>query len=233
MLRQCVPVLGAVWALTGCGGVVHQSGPPQHEFVSFEREGVELARVHLKMGAGEMRVSGGSDKLARADFEFSNPDWKPQVSYAAGTLRISQPEGSHKSVNLGNNKYDWDIRLHREVPMEMNIELGAGEAKLDLGKLMLRRVDIDLGVGSVDLDLRGEPKQDYSVKIRGGVGEATVRLPTGVGVYAEARGGIGDISATGLAHDGDRYYNNQYKKSPVTVRLDVQGGVGSIKLIGE
>src|SRR5690349_7232954 len=102
MLRQFVPVLGMVWALTGCVNVVHQSGPPQPDFVSFDRDNAELVRVNLKMGAGEMRVSSGTDKLARADFEFSIPEWKPQVSYAAGTLRISQPEGSGKT--LGNVK---------------------------------------------------------------------------------------------------------------------------------
>ncbi len=231
MLRQCAPVLGVVWALTGCVGVVHQSGPPQHDFVSFDRDSSELVRVNLKMGAGEMRVSSGTDKLVRADFEYSIPEWKPQVSYAAGTLRISQPEGSGKT--LGNVKYDWDVRLNREVPIEMKVNLGAGEAKLDLGKLTLRGIDIEMGVGSVDLDLRGQPKQDYSVKIRGGVGEATVHLPADVGIYAEARGGIGEVSAPGLHHDGDRYYNDAYRKSPVTVKLDVQGGVGSIKLVSD
>jgi hypothetical protein len=231
MLRQCFPVLGVVGALTGCVGVVHQRGPPQHEFVSFDRDSSELVRVHLKMGAGEMRVGGGTDKLARADFEFSIPEWKPQVSYAAGTLRISQPEGSSKTI--GNVKYDWDVRLNREVPIEMTVNLGAGEAKLDIGKLTLRGVNVEMGVGSVDLDLRGQPKQDYSVKIRGGVGEATVHLPADVGIYAEARGGIGEISAPGLHHDGERYYNDAYRKSPVTVKLDVQGGVGSIKLISD
>jgi predicted membrane protein len=115
----------------------------------------------------------------------------------------------------------------------MNVNLGAGEAKLDLGSLSLRKIDVEMGVGEVRLDLRGTPKNDYNVRIRGGVGDATVLLPRDVGVYAEARGGIGDISAPGLRHDGERYYNDAYRKSPVTVRLDVQGGVGSIKLISE
>jgi hypothetical protein len=229
MLAKCAPLIGAVWILTGC--VVHEGGPAQHEFVSFDKDNSELVKVHLKMGAGTLRVGGGTEKLARADFEFNIPEWKPQVSYAAGNLRISQPEGSHKTI--GNTKYDWDIRLTRDVPIEMNVNLGAGEAKLDIGSLSLRRVDIDMGVGEVQLDLRGKPKADYQVRIRGGVGEATVRLPVDVGVYAEARGGIGEISAPGMRHDGERYYNDAYKKSPVTVRLDVQGGVGSIKLISE
>jgi hypothetical protein len=228
MFPRIAPLAGAVCFLTGC--MVHRGGPAQHEFVSFDRDGAEVVRVYLKMGAGELRVGSGTEKLARADFEFNIPEWKPQVSYSNGNLRISQPEGRN---TIGNTKYDWDLRLNREVPIEMNVNLGAGEAKLDLGSLMLRRVDIEMGVGEVQLDLRGTPKSDYNVRIRGGVGEATVHLPRDVGVYAEARGGIGEISAPGLHHDGERYYNDAYRKSPVTVKLDVQGGVGSIKLLSD
>lgn len=230
MILKYAPLAGAALALSGCM-IHHEAGPSQHEYASFDVNGAQELRVKLKMGAGELRVGSGTDRLARADFEFNVPEWKPEVSYAAGNLRISQPEGSHKTI--GNTKYDWDVRLNRDLPIEMDVNFGAGEARLDLGSLNLRRVDVEMGVGQIDMDLRGQPKHDYTVRIRGGVGEATVRLPSDVGVYAEARGGIGEISAPGLRHDGSSYYNQLYKKSPVTVRLDVQGGVGSIKLISD
>jgi predicted membrane protein len=90
-----------------------------------------------------------------------------------------------------------------------------------------------MGVGELNMDLRGRPKNDYSVRIRGGVGEATVRLPSDVGVSAEAHGGIGDISARGMRQEGSRYYNEAYGRAKPTIRLDIQGGVGSIKLISD
>ena len=112
-------------------------------------------------------------------------------------------------------------------------KLRGGRRAARPGRLSLRRVEVDMGVGEIQMDLRGQPKQSYSVQIRGGVGEATVRLPSDVGVYAEAKGGIGEISAHGLHQDGSTYYNDAYRKSPVTIRLDIQGGVGSIKLISD
>jgi hypothetical protein len=229
MFRKYALLAGAIFGLSGC--VVHHAGPSQHDYVSFDRDKAELVRVDLKMGAGTLRVGSGTEKLARADFEFNVPEWKPEVSYSAGMLRISQPSNSIKT--FGDTKYDWDLRLNRDVPIDMNVNFGAGEAHLDLGSLALRRVDVQMGVGQIDMDLRGQPKHDYSVSIHGGVGEATVRLPADVGIYAEAKGGIGEISAQGLHNDGSKYYNDAYQKSPVTVRLDVQGGVGSIKLIAD
>jgi hypothetical protein len=48
-----------------------------------------------------------------------------------------------------------------------------------------------------------------------------------------ASGGIGDISVTGLRKGAGRYVNEAYERAAVRIRLDIQGGVGSIRLIAE
>src|SRR5215471_6537074 len=169
MIARCVPFAAALVCLSGC--VVETSGPATHDFKAIEKDTSDLVRVNLQMGAGNLRVGSGTDKLMRADFEYNIPSWKPEVRYTAGNLSISQP--SSHSVRLGNNKYDWDVRFSRDVPLNMSIEFGAGEAHLDLGSLSLQHVDVQMGVGSIDMDLRGNPKRDYDVRIQGGVGEAT------------------------------------------------------------
>jgi predicted membrane protein len=68
------------------------------------------------------------------------------------------------------------------------------------------------------------------VTVRGGVGEATILLPSDVGVKAEVRGGLGELNVSGLTKDGDIYVNDAYGKSDVTITLDVEGGVGEITL---
>jgi len=104
---------------------------------------------------------------------------------------------------------------------------------LDVGDLSLKSVEVEMGVGKLSLDLRGKPRQSYDVRIRGGVGEATVRLPRDVGISAEAEGGIGEISASGLRREGHRYFNDAFDRAKVKVHLDVRGGVGAIRLISD
>lgn len=228
----CAALAGIALLSSGCVIHTEETGPTLHKSETFDRDNAKVIRAYLKMGAGTLRVSqGATDKLARADFDYNVKSWQPEVDYQDGTLRISQPSGS--GTHLGNTKYEWDLRLTPDVPVELNVNFGAGEARLDLGALDLRRVEVEMGVGEIQLDLRGKPQHDYEVRLRGGVGEATVHLPPDVGIYAEARGGIGEISARGLKHDGNTYFNDNYKKSPVTVHLDVQGGVGSIKLLAD
>ena len=53
----------------------------------------------------------------------------------------------------------------------------------------------------------------------------------GCGVIAKAQGGLGNVSARGLSKRGDHYVNSAYEESPVTIQLDIKGGIGEIKLI--
>jgi hypothetical protein len=224
-------VLLGVVSLAGCR--IEAPGPVRHESQSIDRDSSERVRVNLEMGAGNLRVRSGAGKLLRADFSYSVPSWKPEVLYNSaaghGHLSVVQPRSAHP--HLGNTENEWDLDLTREVPLDVKVRFGAGEARLDLGDLSLRDVDIEMGVGKLDMDLRGDPQQSYDVRIRGGVGEATVRLPSGVGISADVQGGIGEIHAPGFHREGRRYFNDAYPNSKTTIHLDVQGGVGEIRLI--
>jgi hypothetical protein len=225
-------VVAGVLCLTGC--TMEKPGPLQSDFRVIERDDSEALRVSLNMGAGELRVGSGTQKMLRADFAYNQASWKPTVHYSSaakvGTLRIEQPSGVK---TLGNSRYEWDLRLTRDLPVDLDVNFGAGEATLDLGSLDMRSVEINMGVGELKLDLRGQPKRDCTVKIHGGVGEATVRLPADVGILAEAHGGIGEVSARGLRKEDGRYRNDAYGHAKNTIRLEIHGGVGSVKLISE
>lgn len=224
-----------VFALTGCViDLDSRTGPEQHETQSVDLDKAEMVRVEIKLGAGELEVDGGASKLMDADFTYNVPSWKPAVKYTSsgfrGTLRIEQPGNSHGGSHV---KYDWNVRLNDKVPMDISAEFGAGKARMNLGSLDLRSVHVEMGVGEVQLDLRGKPTRDYSVDVQGGVGKATIYLPADVGISAKAAGGIGHIRVDGLEKRGDRYINPAHENSPVTIHLNVEGGVGEINLIAE
>ena len=226
--------LAAALALTGCDAVSRRAvtGPPLHDTQTVELDKAEMVRVEMRMGAGELTVSGGSARLLDADFEYVFPESKPVVRYEAssfrGKLTITQPR-EHDS--RGGSSYAWKLRLNDGVPMDVVAHLGAGNAEMNLGALDLRGVEVHMGVGNLDMDLRGAPKRDYNVEVHGGVGNATVRLPAGVGIVADARGGIGNIDAQGLERHNGRWVSAKHDDAKITIHLDIRGGVGNITLL--
>ncbi|HYL86813.1 MAG TPA: toast rack family protein [Candidatus Angelobacter sp.] len=205
-----------------------------HTVQTVDIQGAKKAHGKLEMGAGQLNIYSAASHLVDADFTFSGSFSEPRVNYTVkdgvGELEISQDS---QTVHFGNSQNEWNVRFSREIPLELRIDMGAGQGNLHFRDVPLTRLDLNIGAGQVDVDLTGDRKADLVADIEGGVGQANIRLPKNIGVIAHASGGIGSVSARGLKHDGDEYTNEAYGKSPVTIHLKVEGGIGEIVLTEE
>ncbi len=229
-------LLTGALALTACSVNMESAGPVQKDHHEIELDKAEIVNTRFHMGVGEMDVQGGSSKLMEGDFTYSIQSWKPEVKYSStgfrGTLNIDQPSKA-KGMNTNAGDYKWDVKLNDKVAQDFEFVIGVGVSKLDLSTINIRSLDVKMGVGDLNLNLRGKPAKDYTVTIKGGVGNAEIKLPKDVGVFATASGGLGGVDASGLTKDGNQYTNEAYRKSPVTIRLTIEGGIGAIKLLSE
>jgi hypothetical protein len=232
-MRQSVVVLMAVAAvfLGSCGrqGI----GEMERESQTIDLENAQSVRAELRMGAGELNVTGGADALMEADFAYNVADWEPEVDYdvSGDTGELIVEQGSGADIPLGGEaRNEWDLRFNDDVPIDLNVQMGAGESDLDLDSLTLTGLDLQMGAGETTVDLTGSYDRDIAASIEGGVGEATVQLPSEIGVRVNAEGGLGQINAEGLQREGDAYVNDAYGDSDVTLDVDVRGGVGQINL---
>lgn len=223
-----LPGVLAIAALAGGCGFGVATGETRSESIALDLDDSKIVRVELRMASGQLTVKAGTAKLAEGKFEYNVAEWKPVVNYRAGELSISQP---NSPGSFGNTVNNWHLTLNREVPLDIAAHLGAGEATLELGEMNLNQVEMNIGAGEVKMDLRGEPKRSYTVQIRGGVGETVVNLPKDVAISATATKGIGDISVEGLEQHEGVWVNPDRIGAPVTVRLDVKGGIGEIRLV--
>lgn len=222
-------------SLAACTGMVEAVHDPQTVSESIEVGEAELIKAEIHMPAGNLEVLSGAKKLVEGDFTFTSPHMRPEVSYDEtgfrGRLNI-RASGRRGGILGRQHNNRWTVRLNKETPLDLSIKMGAGEGDLELAGLDLRNVEVDIGAGTVDLDLAGGNwTRDFDVKIRGGVGEANVRVPKNIGVVAEAKGGIGEVSVRGMRKRGDRWYSYGYDDSDVTIRLDIKGGIGSINIV--
>jgi len=214
------------WMNSPVGAASHE-----HETQSVDLKGAKAARVVVHMPSGMLYIQGGADQLMQADF-YQGAAWSaPSVDYhvdnAFGTLTIDQQSASEF---VGHSDNTWRLKLTNEVPLELNVDLGAGRSDLNLSKIDLTRLQLNIGAGQANVDLTGERSKDLQAQIHGGVGEAIVRLPKSVGVVADVHGGLGAIDVHGLKEEDGRYVNATYGKSPNTLHLTVEGGIGLIRL---
>lgn len=199
-----------------------------------ELQGAKMVKVGLHLGAGRLNVSGGSGHLMNADFHFDKEWENPKIDYHVtgeqGFLDVNR-ESEH--VVFGPSENNWDLKFTNDVPLDLHVDMGAGQGNLKLRDMDVTNVELQIGAGQVDVDVTGPRKSDLNISVKGGVGQATIHLPKDVGVRAFASGAIGTVRAAGMHHDGHEYTNDAYGKSPHTIHLEVQGAIGDIELIEE
>jgi hypothetical protein len=243
-------------ALSACTIDRFQIGSTQTESETVELGNAETIRANIRMGAGEIEISGGARELMEAEFTFNVDELEPRVSYdvsgTTGRLNVEHrriegfPFGEYEDV-----RSEWDLIFNDDIPMDMtlslgaargdidlrgmalsslNLEVGAGDADLWLGDSPLRNLDIEVGAGRLTLDMVANWERDLDAEITGGVGKLTIYLPSDVGVMVDVELGIAAIDARGLQKDGNTYTNDAYGESEVTLRIEIEGGIGDIRL---
>jgi hypothetical protein len=203
----------------------------KHENQHIDLQGANSIDASVQSPAGLLTIDGGASRALEADFSYPESYGAPVVDYhvASGVGQINVTQ-DHDSPHFGISHNDWNLRFNNAIPLELKVEMGAGEGRLHLRDVSVTRLTLNMGAGRVMVDLSGDRKKDVDADIEGGVGEATVRLPRNVGVIAHAEGGIGGISAPDFRKQDSEYTNAAYGKTSATIRVKVQGGLGSIKL---
>ncbi len=210
------------------------SSSMKHESQHIDLQGANSIDASIQSPAGLLTVEGGSSRALEADFNFAESYGAPVVDYhvasGVGQINVTQ-DGDSPHFGISHN--DWTLRLNDAIPVALKVEMGAGEGRFHLRDVPVTSLTLNMGAGRVMVDLTGDRKKDIDADIEGGVGQATVRLPRNIGVIARAEGGIGGISAPDFRKQDSEYTNAAYGKTPVTIRLKVEGGVGTISLLME
>jgi hypothetical protein len=219
-------------AMCGCSGELRNFGPSKTEAQSVKLDGAKDVSAVIEMGAGELIVRGGATDLLEAKFTHRANRGVPIVEYNVsgehGDLEVKEPGNDH--TNTAGDKNRWELQFNSRVPMDLKVEMGAGEANLELRDVSLTGLSVEMGAGSSTVDLTGNWKRSAEVSLEGGVGNAKVMLPRDVGVRVTVEGGLGAVSAGQFTRDGSAYVNGEYGKSPITLEVKVEGGVGHVEL---
>jgi hypothetical protein len=220
-----------VWTTASCAPRA-RVGELRSESQSVELGDASSVRVEINLGAGELQVTGGAQKLLEADFNYNVAVLKPEVEYSAGTLVVRQPdtEGLPVLRDITGFRNEWSLRLNDEVPMDLKVDVGAGTTDLQLAGLSLTSLDVSLGAGETKVDLTGSWANDLNVSIDAGAGSISLRLPKDAGVRVVVASGVGTVNASGLTKDGDVYTNDAFGVSDVTLQVTMSAGIGQINL---
>jgi hypothetical protein len=188
------------------------------------------ARVHVQYGAGRFRLSPGtSGELYRMELRYDEDKFIPLREYEAGTgtlnLGVRARDGQGIHVSLGDRRREgpvpsFDLSLNPDIPLSLEMELGAVEADVELGALALRRASYRTGASRTHLRFsRPNPIACEELEMEAGAAEFRADdLANANCARVSFRGGVGEVTLG---------FGGTWRRS---VAADVNVGIGSLHL---
>jgi hypothetical protein len=220
-------VLIAMWAVGRTVGLLpgHDATAQTWRTMTSERQVWERdpIDVNVQYGAGNLRITPAeAPTLYKMELRYNEEAFEPVVSFDQNRhvlrLGVRSPESRHNmDMQQGSTA---TIGLSREVPIDLDLEFGAGKATIELGDLSLQRLSVSTGASETAISF-ASPNRIQAERVDIEAGAASLRV-TGLGntraAQIDFQGGVG---ATVLDFSGAWERN---------AAISVQMGVGSIQL---
>lgn len=200
------------------------AGRTKHETVDITAEGANQVVVNIEFGAGEIQLNSGNiDNIAKADIVYDirtiDFDYEYEVNNGIGNLILESSH--HKNLDIDTKENKWDVILSQNYPIRLDMEIGACEAEMDLGKLRLEELSMEVGATSAEINFSDpNPIRLNDIDIEAGAASLEMRnIGNANFEYFDFSGGVGSF---------DLDFRGKYSgESKITIEL----GLGSIDLI--
>jgi hypothetical protein len=187
------------------------------------------ARIEVKFGAGELNVAtAGPGHLVDGTFH-GGVIWKEP---ARNRIQLEQ-DVDHGLPWLDHDAV-WNLGLTGALPLDLRLDTGACRADLDLSDVRVRTLELHTGASQTRVRL---PRAAGLTRVRAEAGAAEVvfEIPPGVAARIQGRMAIGaltvDESRFPKGIDGV-YASPEDPAATNRVEIDVQGGLGSVRVVG-
>ncbi|HEV2147137.1 MAG TPA: toast rack family protein [Longimicrobiaceae bacterium] len=205
----------ALAAITGCGSAAASDAQSWRTVTSSRQPSGERALdVQVEYGAGRLRVAPAERPvLYQFEMRYDEGQVSPLTEYdrASGRLRVGMESRDRKRgirMDRISDESRADLRLSRDVPLDLELKFGAGDADIDLGGLAVRKLRVATGASETVVAF-GKPNRVAADEVRleagaakfeaRGLGNARAdrfRFKGGVGETVLDFGGAWDRNAT-------------------------------------
>lgn len=121
--------------------------------LSRQLQAEESLQVSVRYGAGRFQVGPvDSRHLYQIRLRYDEEAFEPIHEYRDGRLRLGvEGSGRRTTLRRGDSEGELELRLSRDVPMDVEMEFGAVRAELELGGLRLRNLKLTTGASDARL----------------------------------------------------------------------------------
>jgi hypothetical protein len=234
LIWPSILIILGVWVLLGATRGARQI---EVEQVTLPLEGAERARVRLKFGAGRLRVGAGVGSTMLIDGSFAGGlDHKVKQEGDTLVLDMRLPDQGFPGVILPWNwgqwaGFEWTFGLNNEIQLELDVDTGASDARLDLEDLKVTDLRLETGASSTEITLPANAGFTR-VEIDAGAASVRLRVPSEVAARIKTEGALVGVTIdkNRFPREGGVYLSSDYDTAKNKVDIDIDMGAGSLSV---
>jgi hypothetical protein len=150
---------------------------PAGEELNLSCEESTQIEVIIAPGVGDLHISALSDSKDIIEGTLRGGNVEPECKSEGDTTTYIIESGA---TILGPfpDKWYWDLGLSPEVPIDLNVDFGVGEAEADLTGLDISDLDVHMAIGRGVVTLPRDG--NFSGSVDGSIGELVIVIPEGM-----------------------------------------------------
>jgi hypothetical protein len=221
-------LMAALWYIG-----VRAGGPASGAAVStfaFERQTAERASLRVDVPAGSLRLRAapGSQPLLEGNLPV---DWGAYSELSAdGKTAVIRVTAPRLTTWGGGDRFNSDLRIAREMPLDLQISLAAGEVKVDLTNLDIEDLRTNAAVGRTQVRLIENGR--YQARLELVIGDVVVQVPEGLAVQIRYDRLLTAVRMpAGYTHQGSLYTSPGFDTAENRVELVIDQVIGMLTVL--
>lgn len=185
--------------------------------------------LNLNMGAARINVDSEKDNLLKVDARGIKLDHNNAYKNDMETAIFNFANKNHSSTVYRIRDSSYNFKLNEDVIWDLDLNLGAVSATLNLENIATRTVDLDMGAGNFEIIL-GNKYNKSDIKIDSGASNINITVPKDAGIKIKLDGSLNriNIDDLNLIRLGDYYISPDYDEKDVKLAFRVNMSVGKV-----
>ena len=220
---------GALWTMTASPAAINAM---QSQTIRQDLKGATSAQVAIEPGAGYLSLHKLQEPVALImgtvpASEVMSVEQKYSIQDGAANYELRSSGDAYRFPSGSSNVFRWDLGLATGIPVDLKVNLAAGETVLDLSGLEISAFQYDIGVGQATITL--PTGGDLSGKVEGAIGRIVILVPPDVGLQTNNHIGLVIVQAPqDFEKEGSTYTSANYARADYKIDLDLSLAIGEI-----
>ncbi len=190
---------------------------------------IKSGNITLDFGAGNLTIGdttsylfSGSGTMVQLNMNISSDSAKQ------ADVSLSSPN-ENKAIHSLKFNNTLHLSLNNQLPWNLEANIGAAEARMNLTKYNIPKVSIDCGACDLELQL-GDIANDQEITIECGASDIKIIIPETSGCRVTSNSGLSSESFEGFTEKREYHETDNYSAATKKININLSGGVSSFKI---